>query len=306
MNKRFYLTLLILSIAFGSLQAQVLKIASYNVRLDASSDTKQGDGWKQRQIPLTQLIKYHNFDIFGSQEVLHNQLEDMLTQLPDYTYTGIGRDDGAKKGEYSPIFYKKNKFKLLKTGTFWLSENTTEPNKGWDAALPRICTWGLFQDIKSKKKFMFFNTHFDHIGVKARLESARLIMKKIQEIGGTKIPAILTGDFNVDQNSEGYAVINNSGLLKDAFQLAKEPYILNGTFNNFKVNSITNSRIDHIFLTKQFKVYRYGVLTDSYRVLDNAAEAFNPATAPGEIKLQNSPARTPSDHYPISVIVEFQ
>ncbi|TKC09637.1 endonuclease/exonuclease/phosphatase family protein [Pedobacter frigoris] len=306
MNRRIYIALFAVLLSFGSLQAQILRVATYNIRLDAGSDVKQGDGWKQRYLPLTQLIKFHDFDIFGSQEVLHNQLEDMLTQLPEYTYTGIGREDGAQKGEYSPIFYKKDKFTLLKTGTFWLSENTTEPNKGWDAVLPRICTWGLFQEKKSKKKFMFFNTHFDHIGIKARQESAKLIMSKINEIGGTKVPAILAGDFNVDQNSDSYAVINNSGLLKDAFQLAKSPYIMNGTFNNFKANSITNSRIDHIFLTKQFKVNRYGVLTDTYRVLDNSQEAFNPATAPGEIKLQNSPARTPSDHYPVFIIVEFQ
>ncbi len=305
MNKNNYLLLLLVLLFTGSLNAQTLKVATFNIRYDSEGDAKQGDGWQQRQIPLTQLVRFHDFDIFGAQEVLNNQLEDMLRLLPGYTYTGVGRDDGAKKGEYAPIFYKKDKFIVLKTGTFWLSEDTSKPNKGWDAVLPRICTWGLFQDKQSKKKFMFFNTHFDHVGVKARQESARLIMAKIREIGADKIPAILTGDFNVDQNSDSYAVINNSGLLKDAFGLAQLRYAATGTFNSFKANSVTNSRIDHIFLTKTFKVSRYGILTDTYRALENSTEAFNPANAPGEIKLQNSPARTPSDHYPVMIITEL-
>lgn len=287
------------------LNAQVVKIATYNIRMDAASDVKQGDGWKQRCIPLTQLIKYHDFDIFGSQEVLQNQLEDVLGQLNEYTYIGVGREDGIKKGEYAPIFYKKDKFQVLKSGTFWLSENTTAPNRGWDAVLPRICTWGLFKDLKTKKKFMFFNTHFDHVGVTARLESAKLIMAKIREIGGTSIPAVLTGDFNVDQLSESYKVIDESGLLKDSFEMTNAPYALNGTFNNFRSNAITASRIDHIFLTKQFKVKRYGILTDTYHTLDDSNVAFNPTTAPKELKLQNSQARVPSDHYPVTIIVEF-
>nr|WP_068891624.1 endonuclease/exonuclease/phosphatase family protein [Pedobacter panaciterrae] len=304
-STRFFVPFLLMFFCLTTLNAQVVKIATYNIRMDAASDVKQGDGWKQRYIPLTQLIKYHDFDIFGSQEVLQNQLEDMLGQLNEYTYVGVGREDGAKKGEYAPIFYKKDKFQVLKSGTFWLSENTAAPNKGWDAVLPRICTWGLFRDLKTKKKFMFFNTHFDHVGVKARLESAKLIMAKIKEIGGTNIPAVLTGDFNVDQLSESYKVIDESGLLKDSFEMTDAPYALNGTFNNFRSNAITASRIDHIFLTKQFKVKRYGVLTDTYHTLDDSNVAFNPATAPKELKLQNSQARVPSDHYPVTIIVEF-
>lgn len=305
MNKKGCILLLLLFLSIGYADGQSLRVASFNIRYDSDGDAKQGDGWKQRQTPLTQLIKFHDFDIFGAQEVLNNQLNDILRLLSDYGYTGVGRDDGATKGEYAPIFYKKDKYNLLKTGTFWLSEDTSKPNKGWDAVLPRICSWGLFQDKKSKKKFMLFNTHFDHVGVKARQESAKLIMSKIKEIGADKIPAILTGDFNVDQNSDSYAVINNSGLLKDAFELANIRYAATGTFNSFKANSVTNSRIDHIFLTKTFKVNRYGILTDTYRALENATEAFNPANAPGEIKLQNSAARTPSDHYPVMIIIEL-
>ena len=305
MNRYFSLLLLLLLGTLSNASAQTLKLASFNIRYENEGDEKQGDGWKQRQLPLSQLIQFHDFDIFGAQEVLNGQLEDLLKLLPAYSATGVGRDDGMKKGEYAPIFYKKERFSALQTGTFWLSEDTSKPNKGWDAVLPRICTWGLFQDKKSKKKFMFFNTHFDHVGVKARQESAKLIMAKIKEIGKDQIPAVLSGDFNVDQNSDSYAVINNSGLLKDAFELADLKYAATGTFNSFKANSVTNSRIDHIFLTKNFKVSRYAVLTDTYRVLDHTGVAFNPANAPGEIKLQNSLARTPSDHYPVMIVTEL-
>lgn len=106
---------------------------------------------------MCRLIEFHGFDIFGSQEVLDGQLHDMLAQLPDYDYIGVGRDDGKTQGEYAPVFYKKERFRLLDEGHFWLSEITDRPNKGWDAALPRICTWGHFLDLQTKRRFWFFN-----------------------------------------------------------------------------------------------------------------------------------------------------
>ena len=138
------------------LNAQQLNVASYNVRNSNPNDAKAGNGWEQRCPVLTQLITFHDFDIFGAQEVKHNQLEDMLNALPQYSYIGVGRDDGKTKGEYAPVFYRKDKFKLLKSGNFWLSEDTSKPNKGWDAAYTRICTWGEFKDITGKFRFWFF------------------------------------------------------------------------------------------------------------------------------------------------------
>lgn len=285
--------------------AQTYRIATYNVRLDAESDAKQGDGWAQRHPALTMLIKFHDFDIFGTQEVLHNQLQDMTRELPDYSYTGVGREDGKTKGEFSAIFYKKDKFKLIKSGTFWLSENTESPNKGWDAVLPRICSWGEFEDLESHNRFMFFNTHFDHVGTKARAESAKLILAKVKEIGA-ELPAILTGDFNVDQRNESYHLIHNSNFMEDAYELAPIKYAFNGTFNNFKSDVSTSSRIDHIFLTNDFNVKRYGILTDSYRVENLDAKAFSTPTAPKELKMKPSQARLPSDHYPVMVEVVLE
>ncbi len=170
-----------------------------------------------------------------------------------------------------------------------MSAITDRPNKGWDAALPRLCSWGQFTDNKSGFTFYFFNLHMDHIGVKARAESAKLVMAKIKEIAGNA-PTILTGDFNVDQNNESYTLINTSGFLKDVYDLAPVKYAWSGTFNNFESQTKTDSRIDHIFVTKGFTVSRYGILTDSYRTTEN----------------DTATTRMPSDHFPVMAVVEVK
>ena len=142
--------------------AQELTVATYNIRNANRGDAERGNGWERRGPWVCCLIEFHGFDIFGSQEVLDGQLHDMLAQLPDYDYIGVGRDDGKTQGEYAPIFYKKERFRLLDDGHFWLSEITDRPNKGWDAALPRICTWGHFLDLQTKRRFWFFNLFVCH------------------------------------------------------------------------------------------------------------------------------------------------
>lgn len=284
--------------------AQRINVATFNVRNDNNKeDAARGDGWQQRYPVIASLIRFHEFDIFGTQEALHHQLEDLKKELPHYTYTGIGRDDGKEAGEYSAIFYNSDKFNLLEHGDFWLSEDTEKPNKGWDAVLPRICSWAKLQVKENKKTFYFFNVHFDHVGKIARRESAKLILKKVKELAGNHT-AILTGDFNVDQHSDSYAVLNQSGILQDSYTLAKEVYALNGTFNSFNPNSKTDSRIDHIFLTKDFNVLKYGVLTDTYRSAVNGNEAAHrAANFPKEVGIRDFRARTPSDHFPVMVTI---
>ena len=245
--------------------AQELTVATYNIRNANRGDAERGNGWERRGPWVCRLIEFHGFDIFGSQEVLDGQLHDMLAQLPDYDYIGVGRDDGKTQGEYAPIFYKKERFRLLDDGHFWLSEITDRPNKGWDAALPRICTWGHFLDLQTKRRFWFFNLHMDHIGVQAREESAKLVVAKIREMCKPKEFVILTGDFNVDQNNHIYTTFVSSGILADSYETAGRRYAPNGTFNSFNPSLKTDSRIDHIFVTPSVRVHDYGVLTDTYR-----------------------------------------
>ncbi len=298
--------LLILLMGFTlSLDAQNLTIGTYNIRLDSQDDVRNGNGWTRRAPYLTQLVEFNDFDVIGMQEVLYHQLQYILKALPKYQYTGVGRDDGHQAGEFSPILFKKEKFDLLKEGHFWLSEQQDHPNKGWDAACVRICSWAYLKDKNTKKEFWFFNLHMDHVGIEARKNSAKLILSKIKEMCGSK-PVILTGDFNVDQTNESYKLLAESGVLFDSYQVAATRYISNGTFNAFNPNIASNSRIDHIFVTKSFSVARYGVLTDSYRTPKTNDSDYNFTAAPQSFYAEDAVARMPSDHFPVKVIVDFQ
>ena len=301
--KRWILMVACIALLSYAADAQKMVVGTYNMRYDNKGDEEKGNGWKQRYPVIASLIRFHGFDIFGTQECLQHQLEDIRGSLPGFSYIGVGRDDGKSAGEHSAIFYNTNKFKLLENGNFWLSEVTDKPNKGWDAVLPRICTWGKFKDIKTGFTFYFFNLHMDHVGVKARAESSKLVLDKVRKMAG-KTPTILTGDFNVDQNNESYALINNSGLLKDAYETAELRYAHNGTFNAFNPDGKTDSRIDHIFMTKDFKVAKYGVLTDTYRGKGVKAAQANTDNFPKEVSMEQFIAREPSDHFPVMVVVE--
>ena len=298
------INILILICISGMLNAQKLTVASYNIRNANNHDTERGNGWQQRCPVISQMIQFHNFEIVGMQEVKHNQIEDLQNSLPEYDYVGVGRDDGKTKGEYSPIFCKKERFNVIKSGTVWLSENTDYPNKGWDAVLPRICSWVELKDRQSKKQIWFFNLHMDHVGVNARKESAKLVLAKIKEMCG-KDPAILTGDFNVDQTNESYALLANSGILSDSYTNAKIRYAQNGTFNDFNPGLKTESRIDHIFVTEHLTPVRYGVLTDTYWIPRTAGEKVQSGNFPKEVSLEEYEARLPSDHFPIMVELEM-
>jgi len=287
-----------------STNAQDLIIGSYNIRYDSREDRQQGNGWERRCPILAQQILFNDFDFLGAQEVVHNQLEDLLKRMPRYAYIGVGRDDGETKGEYSPIFYKKDRFKLLKSGHFWLSEQTDFPNKGWDAALPRICTFGQFRDLTKKKTLWVFNLHFDHIGVEARKQSALLVMAKIKEMC-SKEAVILMGDFNVDQTNESYKLFAESKLLYDTYETAQVRYALNGTFNSFRNDRATSSRIDHIFVTDKFKVDRYGVLTDTYRT-PAGDDTLGVEDFPKGSYNVTATARMISDHFPIKATLFYR
>ena len=303
-NITFLLTIFMASIAAMSAQDAVFNVATYNIRQLNDGDTRAGNGWQQRAPIIAQLALFHDFDIFGTQEGKHHQLEDLKAMMPEYEYIGVGRDDGAQGGEYAAIFYKPERFELLDSGNFWLSEDTTQPNKGWDAECIRVCTWGKFLDKLSGNTFVHFNLHMDHIGVVARAESAKLILEKIKAFP-EKLPVMLSGDFNVDQLNESYLLLQNSGILSDAYTTADMVYANNGTFNAFQPDAMTEERIDHIFLSPEFKVKKYGILTDTYRSPADETDTVDTSNFPKEVGLMKYTARTPSDHFPVAIRVEL-
>lgn len=282
---------------------EVLTVASYNIRYSNEKDAANGNGWQQRCPVICRQIMFHDFDLIGAQEVLKPQLDDMLSTLTGYGYVGVGRDDGCEAGEYAPIFYKEDRFQLLESGYFWLSESPSEPARGWDAKYPRICTWARFRDRKTRKKFLFFNTHFDHIGVEARNRSAELIISRIRELSGRdRENAVLTGDFNVDQYSPSYAALTESGYLRDSFETARIRMAENGTTNGFSVNRKTDRRIDHILVTDGVEVIRYGVLTELYwSETEDSDVVVDAGNFPEGHPAYHYIARNHSDHYPICV-----
>ncbi|RZK15250.1 MAG: endonuclease/exonuclease/phosphatase family protein [Pedobacter sp.] len=259
--KSFKLLLSILltsAIAFAQKNAAPINIITYNIRLNVASDGV--NAWPNRKDNVKALIKFHDADILCVQEALPEQF-DALLENSNFDVVGVGREDGKRKGEFSAVYFDKDRFVKKDGGTFWLSQTPDVPSKGWDAALNRVCSWVRLYDKLNKKEFLVFNTHYDHIGVQARIESAKLIKQKIQEIA-PRLPVVYTGDLNVTPETEAISTIKS--FLIDAKDISQEaPYGPNGTFNGFDFNSDLKNRIDYIFVNKGFKVQKFAVLSDS-------------------------------------------
>ncbi len=262
------LLVLISTLSFG----QTIDIMTYNIRYDNT-----GDGinqWSSRKEKVYSLIKKYDPEIFGVQEAMHNQVQDLKGILREYDYVGVGRDDGKQKGEYSAIFYKKDRFKLKQSNTFWLSETPSVPgSKNWDAAITRVATWAVFRDKKTKKDFMVINTHFDHIGKESRAKSAELLVSQADKLAKST-PLIITGDFNCTREDKPYEVITTQQMIPLTDPAPANPP---GTFCSFKVNSIECRPIDYIFTSREWKASDYKVITD------------------------NDGTHYPSDHLPVQV-----
>lgn len=248
-------------LVLNNLYAQDISVMTFNIRYNTERDGI--NKWDNRKDRAAEMVKFYEADFCGMQEALIGQINDLQERLPEYAHFGLGRDDGKEKGEFSPIFYNKTKFKNLKNETFWLSESPEKPSKGWDANLPRIVTWGYFQDLKSKKKFYVFNTHYDHIGQVARAESSKLILRKIKEIAGNEL-AILTGDFNATPNEEPIKIILSE--LTETSTLSQSPHFgPESTFNGFEAKEIDNRRIDYVFVNKpKTNVLKHATLTNTW------------------------------------------
>ncbi|WP_312195917.1 endonuclease/exonuclease/phosphatase family protein [Epilithonimonas vandammei] len=274
--KKLFFGLLMASNLFFS---QDLKVMTYNIRLSLESDKE--NSWNNRKDDALALMSYYHPDYFGVQEAVPQQMTDIKTTLTDYDYVGVGRDDGKNQGEYSAIFYDKNKLEVIRSGTFWLSETPEKPSKGWDAAYNRVCTYAFFKIKKTGKQFLAMNLHFDHVGDVARVNSAKLILEKIKELNPKNLPLTLTGDFNLTDDSEPINIISKS--LTDSYYHSKKPhYGPKGTWQNFDINTPSTERLDYVFV-KGFDVL-------SNRTINDRRENL----------------LYPSDHFPILAEINFK
>jgi len=255
---QYILSVFILFTISSNIYSQPHSIISYNIRYDNNWDIE--NSWKIRRNKISQILVQYSPSIIGIQEGLLNQVQYIDSSLIDYDYVGVGRDDGKMKGEFCAIYFDTTRYVLLKNSTFWLSETPDTISVGWDAALERICTYGLFKDRITKEELLVFNTHFDHIGVVAREKSSELILKRINKINHQSLPVILMGDFNSIPNSSPVKEIKTE--LSDALQISLEKLQgPRGTFNGFNEDLPIEKRIDYIF-TNDLKVLSYTHIND--------------------------------------------
>lgn len=239
-------------------EAQSVKVMSYNIRFDNPGDGE--NAWPNRIQKVAHVIQKYGPDLIGIQEALHHQLEDLTRVLPDYTYVGVGRDDGKEKGEYSAVFYRNSRFGVLHSETIWLSPSGEVGSIGWDAAITRIATCARLYDRELKQEFLVANTHFDHVGKQARIGSAVLLAGYLSGMHQVRQPLLLTGDFNCERTEETY-----THLLKIANGLTdtRPTNDATGTYCGFEVGAMECKAIDHIFYSSEWVLRHYQVITDN-------------------------------------------
>lgn len=277
-QERFCSAVMTVFFALG-LNAQPLKLMSYNIRLDVASDGE--NAWEHRRFFMASQIRFYEPDIFGVQEGLPHQLQFLEKNLDGYKREGTGREAGGE-GEAAAIFYREDRFSALSSRTFWLSPTPDSLSMGWDAACLRVCTAVLFKDKKRKKRFWVFNTHLDHVGELARQKSVELILAKINALNAQKLPVIIMGDFNATPGSPAIAQVKTQ--MDDCRErIGDDALGPEGTFNGFKFGEAGLKLIDYIFVSKSppVSVRKYAVLADSRK------------------------QRYPSDHFPVLVEIDF-
>jgi len=285
-NPLSLLLLVVAALAPASVQAAApeTRVMTFNLRYATAPDGE--NAWEKRKELLADTIREFHPDLLGTQEVLALQADYVVEHIKGYTLVGVGRDDGKRGGEFSSIFYKSSRYEPIDSGTFWLSETPDKPgSKSWDSSLPRIATWVKLRDRDNgNREICFLNTHWDHRGNQARIESAKMIRKWVADhAAGT--PTIVTGDLNVNPDHPGYRTLTGtegSGpVLRDAYRLVHpEPVADEATFNGFN-GTRRGKRIDFILCTSE----------------------WTPREA--AINYANKDGRYPSDHYPVTAVLEL-
>lgn len=260
-----------------------LRVMSFNIRYATPKDGP--NEWKFRKELLAQTVHGFAPDLLGTQEVVAAQLDDLRAMLPEYTAVGVARDDGKNAGEWSAVFFRTERFEKLDAGDFWLSEAPDViGSKGWDAVCVRICTWARLRERATGAEFVHANTHFDHEGERARLESAVLLRARLPQIA-SGAPAILTGDFNCGDTDRPYDVLTSKQHLKLALhdsyrEIHPQRGKVEGTFHDFK-GTTDGDRIDWILHTPDLKA-------TSAEILRSARQPY------------------PSDHFPVTAVLEMR
>lgn len=271
MKRLFLLFLPLLAVSCGQVKQQQaaspakFNIMSFNIRYDNPEDSL--DNWQYRKDRAAKAIHFYDADILGTQEVLHNQLEDLKQRLPDYDVIGVGREDGKEKGEYSALWYKKDRFTVLDSGYFWLSETPeVAGSKGWDGACERIASWAKLKDNVSGKEIFALNTHLDHVGIAARREGVSLILDKVNELSNG-LPVVVTGDFNAEPESDVIKHVTDSSNpehLTDSRSVAPLVYGPAWSWHDFgKLPYDKRPLIDYVFVRNGVEVLKYGVLAET-------------------------------------------
>ena len=265
-------------------KSTAIKVMSWNIRYDNPRDGV--NAWGRRKDWVAQIIRAEQVDILGAQEVRSGQFDFMSKQLSQMSAYGVGRDDGKKRGEFAPIFFRKDRFELLDTGTFWLSPTPEKAgSRGWDAAITRIASWAKLQDRRTSATFYAVNTHYDHRGPQARAQSSQLLIQRLND-QFREHPVVLTGDFNTLPGTQPYNTLVTADPLqrrffRDAFKITQQrPQGPNSTWNGFRA-VVPNRRIDFVFVTGTIGVRQLKVLN------------------------QQRDGRFPSDHLPVVTVIKF-
>jgi len=275
-NKKLLFSIIFCALAFfQTVQAERITFATWNIRFANAEDSLAGNAWSVRVEKIAEIVRFYDLDILVVQEPDSQQVLDLAAQLPEYTYI---QTDSV---QIHPIYFKKSKFKAVKSGQFWYSESGIPWEKGWDARHSRFCSWVNLR--RGNKRFFVFNSHWDHIGKESRNQSARLAVEQVKKIAGRN-RVIFAGDLNTQADSKAITYVNTSSILKDAKELAKVKLIPSGSFNSFDVNDKAQRQIDHISVTPSIPIYRYGILDHRY--------------------YDGTKWRYPSDHFP--VIMDFE
>lgn len=288
--KRTALLSLLGAFLVSAASANELRVLSYNIRYNNKADGV--NIWADRKDDVARVIgTSQRGDIVGLQEATYVQISDLEERLPAYAWFGKGRKDGLKKGEFSCIFYRTDRFELLEHGDFWISETPDVPgSKSWKTSKPRMCTWGRLKDKATDQEFYAFNTHLDHMSELAREKGAALILEKRAALTGD-LPYFLTGDLNSTEDSVPYAMLSGQtpvdgaiSPLRDTRYIAKKKADgPSGTFTteNWTMPN-TNGPIDYIFVSPNVEVLEYFVSEE-----------------------RRADGHYPSDHLPVLAILRF-